>query len=134
MPIVNEIDEQNPVNNRTIDTNTGVYLKLLGFDKRDRDSFFLLSNEGVEICFTARKSWKEDIKSNVWHFSYFVDQISLPKVSNLRDLKNIIHEFLIAHGDDFRSIERKRGLSEVGTIDFSHTVSVKISKWEELDD
>ncbi len=30
MPIINEIDEKNPENSRTVDTDTGVYLRYLG--------------------------------------------------------------------------------------------------------
>ena len=41
MPIINEIDEENPQNSRTIDTDTGVYLKL--------DSYYLAESPSGKL-------------------------------------------------------------------------------------
>ncbi|MCP4096560.1 MAG: hypothetical protein GY748_10000 [Planctomycetaceae bacterium] len=134
MTIINKIDEKNPDNNRTIDTETKMVVRLDGFDIRDRDCFFTLSDGDTDISITARKGWKTDDENKRRDVCYSMDHVETFGVAKRKNYLSNIKEFLSTHGDNFKSWERTKQYSETTKVEVRTLVTEKLANWENRND
>ncbi|MCP4181696.1 MAG: hypothetical protein GY761_00010 [Hyphomicrobiales bacterium] len=131
MAIINEKDEQNPENSRTIDTDTGVYLKLDAHDIRDREYYFSLYDGDKIIEMISYCSWEIDEENKIMRNCHHVGKIfflgTAIRINYLTLIRNIFSE----HGRSFKSIERRGEYKEITKTDFKNGVEQQILTWEE---
>lgn len=130
MPIINEIDEENPKNNRTIDTDTGVYLKYVEANGWDRIAIFDIVDGETKIKIYADFSNKIDEEKKINHISYeaSIDPLGgLPRRDHYADL---IRRLFEVHGWRCRADERKFGNEEQVLFNFKPQDLVNLKNWE----
>lgn len=126
MPIINEIDEENPKNNRTIDTDTGGYLQHI-----DENLY-----EGIVIFHYMEKDSKILINT---YFSNKINEekksiivlIMLIHVSFLvRQREKIIRDLLEVHGVYYRRREKFENLKQEIRVEFKEKAIASLDQGE----
>ncbi len=134
MTIINEIDKENPKSNRTIDTETGVYLKYIKANGWERIAMFVLSDSGANIHLNVFFSNKldEEKKTNDYYYQVSIGFLEgTPRRKNYADL---IRRLFDVHGWQCRAEERRFGNKEVVKLDFKPEALDELSKWENSND
>ena len=91
MPIINEIDEQHPENNRTIDTDTGVYLKVIKANGHERVAEYQLVDDTTTVYISAffSNQLNDELKINDYsfmssiHYRYCASQVMQPLAAHI---------------------------------------------------
>jgi len=131
MPIINEIDEENPKNSRTIDTDTGVYLKLDFHHLRERLYGLSLYEKDVkvmEIQSTLSTSINEEKKMAFNH--HFIGVVVFLSRGNQKKYVSLIEKLLKIHGRNFMFNNRYSQYKEHTQISFINNTDEIIRKWE----
>lgn len=119
MPIVNIVDQESPKNNRTIDTDTGVYLKFKKANGQDRIAVFEFIDGEINITFHAHFSIRIDDELKLTHVLYKIPIKNYGSWNSSSHNKNLVSNFLEVHGFKYRTDE-KYGNKQVVQIEFDY--------------
>jgi hypothetical protein len=123
MPIINEIYEDDPSKNRTVDTETGFYLKLQQQHTLSRSVFFNIFEEsGGSMsleCESYSVTTKEQQEKKISQKYCRLDSIRISKNFKFIPNKELIERLIIGFGGYYRKGEREHGYTEIVTVEFS---------------
>ena len=128
MPIINEIDEENAQNSRTINTDTGVYLTYGGANGWERVANFTLCDSDAELTIFVEFSNKLDEENKTNKYKYLITKIDFIGSPNKKGYSEIISQLLNTHGWNYRKNEKKFGNIQSVDIDFKPQVVEKLNK------
>lgn len=128
--IVNQIDEKDPENNKTIDTKSGVYLSPSDAYPGDRTYCFDVRDGDTQFDLITEKNGTIDEDKNEYYVSYRLDNVNIYGKPNRRGYVKLIKNLLNVHGNFFRSSERRFGTVQHVKVDVSPGVIAKIAGWE----
>lgn len=77
MPIINQIDEANPKNNRTLDTETGVYLVFHEHNGRSRTDIYDIYDEDYHLVIFSEVDGVNDEENRLSHSNHKIQQIRI---------------------------------------------------------
>lgn len=134
MTIVNEIDEENSKNNRTIDTETGVYLKETKYSAKEHEMFFSVT-DGETVFNIYAEAWSEFNESrevlNCTYKAINIDFYGAPKRKNYCEL---IMRLIEQYGWHYRSGEKKYGHRVYAKFGLKPLALEKLTAWENGND
>jgi len=130
MPIINEIDEKDPKNSRTIDTETGVNLQFDYVNGKDWEVGFIINDKKSKIKIDARFTYNLNEEKKTKKYKYFVDNINLYGVPLRKYYFELIKKLLQVHGWQYRRDERRFGNIQSVEITFEPTAIAKLEEWE----
>jgi len=131
MPIINEIDEDNKKNNRTIDTETGIYLTVNAHDIRDHMyQFSLFEKEKKIIELWSTVSWKIDDENKIISNQHYIGGATFYTAGAEKKYISIITKILEEHGRGFKAAERRGKYKELTSVIFVKDTDSLINAWE----
>jgi len=129
--IINEIDENNSKNNRTIDTENGIYLKAAGANLREHNYFFVIVDGETIINIATERDNKVNKGEKINSVSYKVISVDLLGQPRRKDYRTVIKEVLNEHGDRFRYSEKRFGYMENVDVTINPIIIKKLRAWED---
>jgi hypothetical protein len=123
MPIINEIYEDDPSKNRTIDTDTGFYLQKQQSHSLSHSISFFIYNSFEEYISLDAESYPiytdEQREQKISHIYYMIHFIHRNNNFNITPTKKMIEDLIVGYGTAYRKFEREYGYIENVTVKFS---------------
>ncbi len=130
MPIINEFDEENPKNSRTVDTETGIYLRYLSENLHERVANFHIIDEETILnlhVFFSNTIDEEEKNNDCYYEICTLDFSGIPK---RKGYVNEIRRLFEMHGIYYRRRENFEDLKQNVIVDFRPDVVAALKEWE----
>ncbi|MEO1205434.1 MAG: hypothetical protein AAFV45_03810 [Pseudomonadota bacterium] len=141
MPIINQIDEANPKNNRTLDTETGVYLVFREHNGPSRTDIYDIYDEDYHLVIFSEVDGVNDEENRLSHSNHKIQQIRIlrgtdftfaptpspgtihsPPPPNRQGYDLLIANLLSAHGSYYGITAARWGYTDVVDVKFGDGV------------
>lgn len=134
MPIINEIDEENPKNNRTIDTETGVYLQHIDENLYEGIVIFHYMEKDSKILINTYFSNKINEEKKINDCTYYVNSCEFFGAATRKNYSKIIRDLLEVHGVYYRRREKFENLKQEVRVEFTEKAIASLDQGEKAND
>ena len=130
MSIVNEVDEEIERNSKTIDTETGVFLRVAAEYPRESIIDFAVFDEDALIGFSSKRVVVLDEINEKRNISHHISNINFQGKPKRQDYEELILGLLQVHGKWFGLTQKRFGKKDCVSVFIDAEISEKLKSWE----